>query len=413
VSRFRSLAAVGLALVFCALATFWVPAARGAGRPPITAPSAIVVEASTGDVAYAKRAGDSRPIASVTKLMTALLTLEGPKLSTRVRAIGYRAAAVESQINLRAGERLTVADLLRGLLLASANDAAATLADAVSGSRRAFVRDMNRRARVLGLRSTRFRDPIGLDSGSRSSASDLVKLTSELRRFSFFRRTVDRPNATLESGDRRRVIANRNTLVREHPWVSGVKTGHTTRAGYALVGSATRRKVTLISVVLGASSEAARNADTLALLRFASTRYRRSRGVVRGRVYARVPIRYRRGAEVALVAPRTLTRVVRRGQRLRRRVMSPPGEVEGPIRKGQRLGQVEVLVGPKRVATVELLSAVAVPAAGVTQRSKDYLTRPLGFSLAVLVAGASVVAVLRRRATRNHPRPRRGEAEAT
>lgn len=412
-SRFEVLAAVGLVLVLSTAAALWAPAARGATRPSVSSPSAIVVETSTGNVAYSRRAGDSRPIASVTKLMTALLTLEGPKLSKRVRAVGYRAAAVESQINLRAGERLTVADLLRGLLLASANDAAATLATAVSGSRRAFVRDMNQRARALGLRETRFRDPVGLDPGSRSSASDLVRLTSELRRFAFFRRTVDRPDATLASGDRRRAIANRNTLVRDHSWVSGVKTGHTTRAGYALVASATRRKVTLVSVVLGASSETARNADTLALLRYASARYRRSRGIVRGRVYARAPIRYRRGAEVALVAPRTLTHVVRRGQRLRRRVISPPGEVEGPIRRGQRLGRVEIMVGRQRVATVPLVAAIAVPAAGVTQRSKDYFTRPLGFALAVLVLGASVVVVLRRRAARNLPRPRRGEVEAT
>lgn len=403
---------LGLLLALIFTAALWAPSAQAAPRPPITAPSAIVVEASTGDVAYAKRAKSSRPIASVTKLMTALLVLEGPKLSTRVRAVGYRAAAVESQINLRAGERLTVADLLRGLLLASANDAAATLAQAVSGTRRAFVRDMNRRAQRLGLRSTRFRDPIGLDPGSRSSASDLVKLTSELRRFSFFRKTVDRPIATLEPGDRRREIANRNTLVREHPWMTGVKTGHTTRAGYALVGSATRRRVTLISVVLGAPSEAARNADTLALMRYGFTRYQRSRGVVRGRVYARAPVRFQRGAEVALVAPRTLTRVVRRGQALRRRIIGPAGEVEGPIRKGQRLGRIEVRVGRALVASVPLVAAAAVPAAGVTQRTKDYFTRPLGFALALLVGGASLVAVLRRRASRSHPRPRHSEVEA-
>jgi D-alanyl-D-alanine carboxypeptidase len=249
----RALSAAIWVLVALAAA----PAARAAPRPPVAAPSAIVAEASTGDVAYARGAAVSRPIASVTKLMTALLTLEGPRLSARVRAVNYRAAAVESQINLRAGERLTVADLLRGLLLASANDAAATLAHEVGGSRRAFVAAMNRRARALGLRSTRFRDPIGLDPGSRSSAADLVKLTAELRRFAFFRKTVDRATATLESGDRPRTIANRNTLVRAHPWVSGVKTGHTSRAGYALVASGTRRGVTLVSVVLAAPSEAA------------------------------------------------------------------------------------------------------------------------------------------------------------
>lgn len=398
-----------LGAMLCAIA-LWAPAARAAERAPrISAPSAIVVEASTGDVTYARGPDARRPIASVTKLMTALLTLESQKLSTRVRAIAYRAAPAESQINLRAGERLTVGDLLRGLLLASANDAAATLAQAVGGSRRTFVREMNARARSLKLRSTRYADPIGLDAGSQSSPRDLVALTLRLRRFPFFRRTVDRASATLESGDHRRAILNRNTLVRERPWMTGVKTGHTARAGYALVGSATRRRVTLVTVVLDAPSEAARNADTLALMRYGFSRYRRRRAVARGQVLARAPIRFRRGAQVELVAPRTVTRVVRRGQRLRRgRVVGPSGEVEGPIRKGQLLGHVEVLLGRRVVATVPLVAAGAVPAAGVAQRTKDYFTRPLGFALALMVVGAGVVAVLRRRATLGRARSGRG-----
>lgn len=388
------------------------PAPAAASPPAVSAPNAIVVEISTGDVAFARRPEERRPIASLTKLMTALLTLEQRKLSHRVTASDYAASAVESQIKLRAGERLTVADMLRGLLLASANDAAAALAADVGGSRRAFVRDMNRRARDLGLSQTRFDDPIGLGAGNRSSARDLVDLALELRRFRFVKRTVDRGSATLESGDRSRTIANRNTLVSQVPWVSGVKTGHTARAGYVLVGSATRRGVTLVSVVLGTPSEAARNADTLALLRYGFSRYSRRLAVRRGTVLARAPIRFRRGAELELVAGRSVRRVVRRGQRPRTRVTSAPREVSGPIRKGQRLGTAEVMVGRERVATVALVAAAAVPAASAAQRTKDYVTRPLGFVLALLAVGASVGLVARRRSLGNRRRPRRG-AEAT
>ena len=198
--------------------------------------------------------------------MTALLTLERTKPSTVYRAVRYRALPVESKINLRAGEKMTVADLLRGLLIESANDAAATLAERVSGSRPAFVQAMNVRAQQLGLKDTHYANPIGLDApGNYSSARDLVRLTLRLRAFEFFRRTVAREQVTLRSGDRPRTLENRNRLVRL-PQINGVKTGHTQGAGYVLVGSGRQRGITLISVVLGAPSEAARESDTRRLL---------------------------------------------------------------------------------------------------------------------------------------------------
>ncbi len=410
-----------LILVLAALALHLLPASATAAtapaRPTVSATSAIVMETSTGDVAYARRADDARPIASVTKLMTALLTLERHRMSDPITAVRYRAAAVESQIGLRAGERLTTADMLRGLLLASANDVAAALAEA-DGSRRAFVRDMNRRATALGLEDTHFADPIGLDSGSRSSARDLVRLTMQLRGFPFFKKTVNRSIATLKSGSRPRNIVNRNTLVRQFQWVSGVKTGHTSRAGYVLVGSATRNGVTLVSVVLGTPSEGARNADTVALLRYGFSRYSRRIAVRRGAVLRRVPIRFQRGAEVSLVASRTVRRVVRRPTRPRVANVKAPAEVEGPIRKGQKLGSAEVLVGRRRVATVSLVAGAAVPAPTVTTKTKDWVTRPLGFALVLVLVIGTVGLVLRRRASRTPPPdrprdPRREEVEAT
>jgi serine-type D-Ala-D-Ala carboxypeptidase (penicillin-binding protein 5/6) len=398
-----------LAALLVVLAAF-APPARAADPPPppsVSAPSAIVVETSTGAVPFARRPDQRRSIASVTKLMTALLTLEQERLSQRITAVRYRPGPAESLMGLQAGERLTVADLLRGLLLASANDAAATLAQGVAGSRARFVREMNTRARALGLAHTRFADPVGLEARSQSSARDLVTLTLQLRRSSFFRRTVDRAGATLRTGVRARTLANRNTLVRQYPWISGVKTGHTNRAGYVLVGSATRNGVTLVSVVLGTASEAARNADTLALLRYGFRRYTRATPVRRGRVLATAPIRFRRGAELRLVAGRTVRRVVERGTRLRTRVVSAPSEVEGPIRKGQRMGRAEVLAGGRSVASFSLVAASSVPEAGVAQRTKDWMTRPLAFALVVLAVGGSVGLLLRRRSRTRPPRPRR------
>ena len=182
-------------------------------------------------------------MASTTKLMTALLTLENTRPAEVFTAADYDAAPVESQIGLRPGERMTVGDLTKALLLESANDAAVTLAEGVSGTREAFVARMNERAAELGLDSTSYANPIGFDDPlNYSTARDLATLAVKLLRRPRFARTVDTPVAELDSGARPRVIDNRNTLLASHPFVSGVKTGHTQQAGYVLIGAAERRR---------------------------------------------------------------------------------------------------------------------------------------------------------------------------
>jgi D-alanyl-D-alanine carboxypeptidase (penicillin-binding protein 5/6) len=391
------------------LVALLAPGARAASAPPsLSARSAIVMEVSTHDVPYARAPDRERPIASTTKLMTALLVLERVPLTKTFTASRYRPAPVESQIGLRPGERMQVADLMRGLLLASGNDAAMTLAEGVAGSRRAFVRLMNRRARQLHLEHTHYANPIGLDErGNYSSARDLARLTLRLRRFAFFRRWVNREEATLATGDHPRTIHNRNLLLGQVKWVSGVKTGHTQRAGWVLVGSGTpKRGVTLVSVVLGAPSEAARDEDTLALLRWAAGRYRRIMKIERGNVYASVPIRYRRGAQVDLVATRSVSLVARRAQRVAVRLVDVPDSVSGPLRKGEKVARIEVRVNGRRVESVPLVSAASVPRAGLTQVAKEWFTRPVVYVLLLALVGGGVALAIRRRGGRGSGRPR-------
>jgi serine-type D-Ala-D-Ala carboxypeptidase (penicillin-binding protein 5/6) len=397
------------AVALAATLAFALAASASAATPPpeVTAPSALVVEASTADVAFDKAGGRRRAIASTTKLMTALLTLERSRPSTVYRAVRYRALPAESKINLRPGEKMTVADLLRGMLIESANDAAATLAERVGGSRPAFVKAMNVRAQQLGLKDTHYENPIGLDApGNYSSARDLVRLTLRLRAFEFFRRTVAREQVTLRSGDRPRTLENRNGLVRL-PQVNGVKTGHTQQAGYVLVGSGTKRGITLISVVLGAPSVAARESDTRRLLAWSFNRYERVRPVAPGEVLARAPIRYRRGAELDLIAGDSSRRfVVRKGQALRRCGIDAPTEVVGPIKHGEALGKVKICRGDKKIATLPLVASADVPKASTAVRTKDWFTRPLTLVLVVLLGlGGSVLLA---RARRRGPNRRRG-----
>jgi D-alanyl-D-alanine carboxypeptidase (penicillin-binding protein 5/6) len=403
-------AAAALALI--------APAAALARDCPsaVKAPNAIVLEVSTGVVACERRADERKPVGSAVKLMTALLTLERADLSDRFRATGYRPAPAESQIGLRPGERMSVRDLMRGLLAESGNDAAMALAVGVAGSERAFVRRMNRRARRLGLTNTRYRNPIGLDEqGAYSSARDLVTLATLLRTQPFFRRTVNQETVHLTTGDHPRTFANRNDLVRRTKWINGVKTGHTLNAGYVLVGSGRSNGIQVVSAVLGTSSEAARDADSLALLTFGRRAFQRITAAPEGRsVGISVPIRYRRGAELGLViGPNGQRTVVPDGERDRVTVKptSWPTEVEGPIAAGTELGQADVLYDGRKIATVPLVAGWDVAKADLAQRTKSWFTRPLAVVLAFALLGGTVLLARRRRRPRG-PRSRRAREEA-
>jgi D-alanyl-D-alanine carboxypeptidase (penicillin-binding protein 5/6) len=372
------------------------------------------MEVSTREIACAKSPDLRRPIASTTKLMTALLTLEHAKLGQSFRTSDYRPAAGESVIGLLPGERMQVRDLLRGLLVYSGNDAAMALATGVSGSPRAFVRLMNRRARELGLRDTHYANPIGLDApGNYSTARDLARLAMILRTNPFARATVDATHVTLKSGAHPRTFNNRNRLVRSYAWVNGVKTGHTRAAGYVLVGSARRHGVQVVSAVLGTPGESARDAESLALLTAGVRAFQditAARPGMHVNGLGRVPIRYRTGAGLALlVGPNQVHAVVPRGRRelVVVKPLTVPAEVEGPIRRGQQLGTAEVLRSGKRIAVVPLVAAGPIPAAGVGQRVKSWLTRPLSVMLAFAVLGGTVLLARRGRGDRSPRRPRR------
>jgi serine-type D-Ala-D-Ala carboxypeptidase (penicillin-binding protein 5/6) len=409
------LAAAVPAVVALVLALPGVAAARDCPRT-VKAPNAIVLEVSTGEVACERGADVRRPVGSAVKLMTALLTLEQADLDERFPASDYRPAAAESKLGLLPGERMTVRDLLRGLLAESGNDAAMALAEGVAGSERAFVRRMNRRARQLELTNTRYRNPIGLDEpGAYSSARDLVNLATYLRTKPFFRRTVNRETVELTSGDHPRDFVNRNQLVRDVGWVNGVKTGHTRGAGYVLVGSGRRNGIQVVSAVLGTPSEAARDADSLRLLTFGRRAFQRITAARPGTsVGVTVPIRYRRGAELELVVgPNGQRTVVPDGERNRVTIEPTryPTEIEGPIAYGQELGEADVLQDGRRIATVPLVASTDVPAADLAQRTKSWFTRPLAVVLAFAVVGGTVLVARQRRRPRG-PGRRRAREEA-
>ena len=385
-------------LVVAAVLVAAAAAPASAAEPPPKVPgaqAAIVVDARDGTVMFEKRPDGERSIASTTKLMTALLALERAKPSDVFTAPVYNALPAESRINLRPGEQMTVHDLLEALLLESANDAAVTLAEGVSGSREAFVEEMNARAADLGLEHTSYANPIGLDeAGNYSSARDLATLTRVLLRRPRFARIVDMPEAELESGLRPRVVENRNDLVASYPWVSGVKTGYTLNAGNVLVGSAKGPGgARVISVVLGEPSEAARDQETLTLLRWGLARFHRVRVLDPRRMLAQADIKYR-DSTARLVARRGAVLTIRDGERIRRRVNAPE-EVEGPLAAGARVGTVTVLLDGRSARRVALVTAEEVPDAGTLRVLLSWLGVPLTLILSLAILVALVLAILK------------------
>ena len=249
-----------------------------------------------------------------------------------------------------------------------------------------------------------------VESFSRSSAEDLVKLTLILRKNAFFRAVTNLPSATLATGARPRTIANRNTLVRNVAVVNGVKTGHTSTAGYVLVGSATRNGVTVVSAVLGDPSEAARDADSLTLLRYGLERYHRLAATVKGRRYATAKLTHR-DERVSLVATRTIRRTIRRGEHYQLRILGAPREIDGPLPAGARVGTIEVRWRGKPVDRVALVTARSVSGATVVERAGGLIGRTLIVLAAAAVALGSLQVVLLRRRLQRRRRGRAGGTE--
>jgi D-alanyl-D-alanine carboxypeptidase (penicillin-binding protein 5/6) len=405
---------IAVAVLTAAVGLFAAPARARDCPASVQAPSAIVLEVSTGVVACERQADTERPVGSTVKLMTALLTLERADLGDHYRAADYHPSAAESLIDLQRGDRLSVRDLLRGLLIQSGNDAAMTLAEGVAGSERAFVRLMNQRARQLGLEHTHYENPIGLDApGAHSSARDLVKLARYLRSKPFFRRTVKQASVTVVTGGVTRTFSNRNTLIPAVPWVNGVKTGHTSSAGHVLVGSGRQNGIQVISAVLDEPGVPQRNADTVRLLRYGMSGFQRITAAPAGEsVGISVPIRYRRGAELELVVgPNGERTVVPRHERERVKIRPTrfPSQVRGPISYGQKLGEADVLQDGRKIATVPLVASAEVPDAGLAQRTKSWFTTPIGVVLAFAVLTGTVLLARRRKRPRKPSRKRARE----
>jgi serine-type D-Ala-D-Ala carboxypeptidase (penicillin-binding protein 5/6) len=346
------------------------PPAPQSGPPPqVTAHAYVVQNGTTGEVLLASHDRERLPIASITKLMTVLVTLQHARLAEVVTVSGSAAKVGESSINLRPGERLTVGDLVEAALIQSANDAAVALAEYVGGSQAHFVEMMNAEARKLRLSDTHFANPDGLDApGHYSSAHDVTRLARIAMKNPVIRSTVGHATATIAGG---RTLYTWNDLLTRFPGLFGVKTGHTGGAGWSEVAAARSHGVTIYATLLGGATREGRNGDLAALLVWGLSRYRTVDLVTKRRVYATATAPYGRRA-LALVAAAPMRRIVRVDRPLVEQVVAP-SVISLPVRKGERIGEVRVYAGRQLIARRPLVASRAIEKPGLIGRSEWYL----------------------------------------
>jgi serine-type D-Ala-D-Ala carboxypeptidase (penicillin-binding protein 5/6) len=335
-------------------------APAGGAVPAVDAVSYLLVNPASGEVLAERSPDRPLPMASTTKMMTAIVVRERTDPDDLI-TVPPSAIVGEASGELVAGERLRVRDLLTALLVASGNDAAITLADGVAGSQAAFVELMNERARELGLTQTRFANPHGLDApGHRSSVRDLVALARAAMRDPVLREIFSARRAAIPGpgGAERREYESRNELLDIHPDADGVKTGMTAGAGYALVGHAARPAlgVQLYAALIGAPSSAARARDAARLLDWGFAQYARATLLPDGAVIGRAPVQRRPGRSVPYRARAGLAGPIRLGQPVTARVVAPTG-LRAPVEEGQVVGRIALVQGGRVIGRRDLVAA--------------------------------------------------------
>ena len=380
-------------------------AAQGAGaasgpsglRP---AGALLLFERDTGTVVYARNANAELQVASLTKLMTAYVAVEREPQSVVLTEQPYDPTPGESLAKVPAGTRMALPDMLRAMLLPSGNDVATSIAIDVGGSVPRFVALMKFWASLLKLGRTGFTTPVGLDKppGNHSTAFDLARLANVLLRDPLVAAVVDQRSARLADGQ---LVHNRNDLLGRYPWVVGMKTGYTVDSGYCMVGAARLDGVHLVSVVLGARSVAARDADTVALLRYGLEQYRRVVIARAGQVFASLRVAGHPHRHARIVAAHRLAFVLARAVRLHA-ALRLPVKLTGPLSAGAVVGSIVVREDGRVTHRVPLVTALAVPAPPPpVHRSREWIIWVAGGGLfAGILLGCSLTLV-RRRARRS------------
>ena len=340
-----------------------LPVQAAAVELPLTSRAALLMEKTTGQILFAQNEHEKLEPASVTKIMTLLLTMDaidsGALAYDDVVTVSANAAGMGgSQVFLAEGEQITVEELLNCVCVSSGNDAAVALAEKVAGVTELFVEQMNNRARGLGMDDTHFVNPTGLTAeGHVTSAHDIAIMSRELltkhpdiRSFTTIWTDSIR-NGTFD-------LANTNKLIRRYDGATGLKTGYTASAGYCISATAEREGMELIAVVMKGETADKRNADAKALLNYGFSAYALVSAAPEEPLPA-LPVTMGETDSVSLMLPPdALTAVVEKAQAaaLERRI-DLPESLPAPVRQGQQVGTLTLCSGDTELMTVPILAA--------------------------------------------------------
>ena len=327
--------------------------------------SAVLMEATTGEVLYAQNADEALPPASVTKVMTLLLVMEAIEegklsLDSNVTTSAHAASMGGSQIFLKEGETMSVEDMLKSVVIASANDAACALAEAVSGSEAAFVKRMNERASELGMKNTSFENTNGLDDTAQNhvtSARDIAIMSRELIKHKKILEYSSTWMDTVRNG--LFGLTNTNRLVRFYRGCTGLKTGSTSKAGFCVSATAERDGVSLICVIMGAETGDKRNSIAASLLDWGFANY----GVYSYTPEALEPMHVKGGtSSLVNVEAQGFKCVIEKGNMGKVTYKTELREaVSAPISKGDTVGQMIFYCDGNEIGKADIVASQGVP----------------------------------------------------
>lgn len=356
------------------------------GTVTVTAPSVLLMEASSGKVLFEKDADTKRPPASVTKVMTILLiydALSEGKIHKEdvVTVSEYAASMGGSQVFLEAGEEQTVDTLLKCIIVSSANDACVAMAELIAGTEEAFVQQMNERAKGLGMKNTVFKNCNGLDAdGHVTTARDIALMSRELITkypdvYEYTKIWMDTIIHKTKKGESEFGLSNTNKLIRQYSYATGLKTGSTGEAKFCLSATAQKDGIDLIAVIMAAPDVKARFADAQTLLNYGFSVCRKYED--RDWESLKKAVKVKRGEtdQVEAVQEQGFSYVDVSGTALSgiEKKVLPDNSLEAPVKKGQKAGKVQYLLGGKTIGEVDLVTTEEVPAMSLKKAIEDVL----------------------------------------
>lgn len=340
------------------LMTLPVPAKAEAeeSAPGISAQAGVVLEAGTGKVLGAKNAHIRLPMASTTKIMTAILALENTDMDETVTVSKEAFGTEGSSMYLELGEKLSMRDLVYGLMLVSGNDAAVAIAVHIDGSVEAFAGRMNRKAAELGLANTHFVTPNGLhDKEHYTSAYDLAVIAAYAMKNKEFCKIVSSREFTTQTGNKTRTFYNRNKTLREYEGGNGVKTGYTSDAGKCLVFSAFRDNMQLVGTVLKSGNT---YKDAFSLLDHGFSNYSMKTVIQKGQVVDYAQVKNGKKNSLALCAAGDIMIPMRENEEIVLRTqINREAVLQAPLERGEECGELCLLENGHMIAETGLYAA--------------------------------------------------------